>query len=118
MADSSCRATMPLRTNSTTACDDWQSQMPAAVSGEPTIPKAHTVASYDDKLVVLGELMLGDVRVCGDYLLLGGKLGRLLELEVANGARQRQISVDTSEVDEASRGRDPCTLRWHMSATP
>lgn len=24
----SCFAAMPLRTNSTTACDDWQSQMP------------------------------------------------------------------------------------------
>lgn len=28
IACSSCFAAMPLRTNSTTACEDWQSQMP------------------------------------------------------------------------------------------
>lgn len=32
IAGSSCLAAMPLRTNSTTACDDWQSQMPKRVS--------------------------------------------------------------------------------------
>ena len=109
---------MPLLTNSTTACEDWQSQMPARVSGEADKLEVPTVASYDQELVVVSHLMLGDVGVCCDYLLLRGKFGGLLELKVANGSGQRQVSVHSAEINKASRGRNSGPLRWHTSATP
>jgi hypothetical protein len=43
-------------------------------------------------------------------LLFRWKLGTLLELEVANGARQSQVAVDTSEVDESAGGCDSVFL--------
>lgn len=44
------------------------------------------------------------IGVGSDDLLLGGKLGALLELKVTNGAGQGEVTVDTAEVDEATRG--------------
>lgn len=43
----------------------------------------------------------------GDTLLFWGKVGLLLELEVANGSRECQVSVDSSEVDKAASGKNP-----------
>jgi hypothetical protein len=37
MECNSCLAAIPLRTNSTTACEDWQSQIPARFNGQLTI---------------------------------------------------------------------------------
>ena len=49
-----------------------------------------------------------DVRECSHDLLLRGKIGALLELEVAYRARQGEVAVYTAEVDEASCGLDTC----------
>ena len=43
---------------------------------------------------------------CSDNLLLGSEIGTLLELEVTDGTRQRQVAVDSAEVDEATSGTD------------
>lgn len=53
-----------------------------------------------------------DIGVCGHDLLLGSKLGALLELEVADRSRQGQVAVHPSEVDEATSGGDSCLLAW------
>jgi hypothetical protein len=42
------------------------------------------------------------IGVGGHNLLLGGKLGALLELKVTDGAGQSEVTVDTAEVDEAT----------------
>ena len=46
--------------------------------------------------------MLLDIGEGGDDLVLGGELGALLELEVADGARQGQVAIDTAKVDETA----------------
>lgn len=86
IADNSCLATMPLLTNSTTACDDWQSQMPVGVSSENGQPRPLTIAGYYKEFVIVSELVLRDIWVGGDYLLLWRKFGCLLEFKVANGS--------------------------------
>jgi hypothetical protein len=50
-----------------------------------------------------------NVGVCGDDLLLRGKLD-ILELEVTNGTGEREVSVDTSKVDESAGGSDTSLL--------
>jgi hypothetical protein len=45
-----------------------------------------TIAGDDQELVVLVDVMYLNVRESSDYLLLGRKIGALLELEVADGA--------------------------------
>jgi hypothetical protein len=61
-----------------------------------------TIASNNQELVVLVDVVYLDVRESSDYLLLRGKVGALLELEVAYRARQGEVTVDTAEVDEAT----------------
>lgn len=56
--------------------------------------------------------MYHNVGVSGHDLLLGGKLGALLELEIADGSRESEVAVDPSEVDETTSGGDPCLLTW------
>jgi hypothetical protein len=50
--------------------------------------------------------MLGDVGVCGNDLLFWRKFCRLLELEIANGSREREVSIDTTKVDESTSSSD------------
>jgi hypothetical protein len=45
-----------------------------------------------------------------DYLLLGRKIGALLELEVTYRARQSQVTVNTAKVDKTTCGLDTCLL--------
>lgn len=71
-----------------------------------------TIAGDYQKLVVIREVVHNDIGVCGHDLLLGSKLGALLELEVADRSRQGQVAVHPSEVDEATSGGDSCFLAW------
>lgn len=51
-----------------------------------------------------------DVGERGNDLLLRGKIGALLELEVTYRAGQGEVAVDAAKVDEASCGLDTCLL--------
>lgn len=72
----------------------------------------HTITGNNEELVVIGQLMDCHIGECGHNLLLGGQLGALLELEVTNGTGQGEIAIDTSEVDEATRGANTCLLAY------
>lgn len=48
----------------------------------------------------------------GDNLELGGQLGALFKLEIANGTGQSQVAVDTAEVDEAAGSNDTRLLAY------
>ena len=137
----SCLATIPRLTNSITACDDWQSQIPewrrASVSavllgrkggeGEDLLALGGgkhalqvsrssllTVAGYHEKLVVVGQVVDHDIWVRSNDLLLRGKLGALLEFEITDGAGQRKVPVDTAKVDETTRSGDPGLLTYRQ----
>lgn len=69
-----------------------------------------TVTGNDEKLVVIGDLVHHDVREGGHDLLFRREIGALLKLEIANGARQSQVPVDPSKVDEATGARDSRSL--------
>jgi hypothetical protein len=55
-----------------------------------------------------------DIWECGDYLVLGRELCALLELEVANGARQGKIAIDSAEVNETSCSLNACFLGYDV----
>lgn len=69
-----------------------------------------TIASNDQELVIFADIMDLDVRIGGDYLLLRGKFGALLELKVSDGSRKSEVAVDTTKIDEATGGLDTCFL--------
>lgn len=54
--------------------------------------------------------MYDDIGVGGNDLLLGRKLGALLELEISDGAGQGEVAVNTAKVDKSAGGRDSCLL--------
>ena len=56
-----------------------------------------------------------NIRECGDDLLLGRKIGALLELEITYCTGQGEIAVYATEVDKASCGLDTCLLGWKVS---
>lgn len=87
---SGCFATMPRLTNSTTACEDWQSQIPEARLAVPNLAKHEelTIAGNDEELVVIVDVVDLDVGEGSDYLLLRREICALLELEVSDGTRQ------------------------------
>jgi hypothetical protein len=70
----------------------------------------HTVASNNQELIVIGQLMHRHIGVGSHDLLLGGELGALLELKVTDGTGQSEVTVDTAEVDEATRGTNASLL--------
>ena len=109
----SCLAAIPRLTNSITACEDWQSQMPADHGGmlvEPYLPNQssaqRTVTGNNEELVIVAHVMYNDVRVCRHDLLFRCQLGTLLELEIADGPRQREIAVHSAKIDKAAGSRD------------
>ena len=111
--ESSCFATIPLLTNSTTACDDWQSQIPAkkvSLASGLTMDILLTIASHNQEFVILIDIMYLNVWESGDYLLLGRKVGTFLELEIANRTRQGKIPVNATKIDKASSSLDTCLL--------
>ena len=67
-----------------------------------------TIASNDKEFVVVAEFVNGNVGVCRDNLLLGRKLGALLEFEIADCARQSKVAVHTAKIDEATGSSDAC----------
>ena len=67
-----------------------------------------TITSHNQELVVRVDFMYLDVGISSHYLLLRGKVGALLELEIAYCARQGQVTVDTAKVDKATCGLDAC----------
>lgn len=46
--------------------------------------------------------MNSDVWESGDNLLLGCKLGALLELKITNSSRQSKVTIDATKVNKAS----------------
>ena len=107
---------MPRLTNSTTAWEDWQSQIP---SREPVLADravlyrfkpSLTVASKYEELVIVGQVVDHNIGVCGNDLLLGCQLGALLELKIANSSRESQISVHATKVDETASSSDTSLL--------
>jgi hypothetical protein len=62
-----------------------------------------TIACNHEKLVVFVDVVYLDVRERRDYLLLGRKIGALLEFKVTYRTRQSKVAVDTAKVDEATR---------------
>lgn len=51
-----------------------------------------TVTGNDDEFVLVGDVVYEDIRICGDYLLLGRYFVILLELEISNGTGQRKVT--------------------------
>lgn len=79
------------------------------VSYFPSRTQSHqgrTVTGNDQELVVVVQVVYHHVREGRDDLSLWGQLGALLELKVSDGARQGEIAVDASKVNEAAGGRD------------
>lgn len=86
---SSCLAAIPRRTNSITACEDWQSQIPVFSSASVlNLPRAGkpTVTCNNEELVVGSDVVDNDIGEGGNDLLLRRKVGALLEFEIANGS--------------------------------
>lgn len=69
-----------------------------------------TITGDYQELIVVGKVVYHDVGVGGHDLLLGSKLGALLELEVADGSGESEVAVDPSKVDETTGSRDSCLL--------
>lgn len=57
-----------------------------------------------------------DIWEGSDYLLLGGKIGALLELEIAYRTRQGEVAVHATKIDEASCGLDTCLFDCRLLA--
>ena len=73
--ESSCLAAMPRLTNSTTACEDWQSHIPEQrllvdVHSIHVEIRMRTITSNNKELVVIGDRMSNNVRICCYNLLL------------------------------------------------
>jgi uncharacterized protein YwbE len=74
------------------------------------VRKRHTVARNNKELIVICQLVHCHIGVGSHNLLLGGELGALLELKVTDGTGQSEVTVDTAEVDEATRGTNASLL--------
>lgn len=59
--------------------------------------------------------MSDNIGECGNDLLLGRKVGALLELKIANGTRQGKVAIDTTKVDEATGSADAGFLACNAS---
>jgi hypothetical protein len=118
MADSSCFAAIPRRTNSMTACEDWQSQIPIEQRSEimcfeeSCVYMLLTVTGEHNKFVIVREVVDSHVGVGGDNLLLWGKIGALLELKVTDGTGKGEVAVDTTKVDKTTSGANSGLLTY------
>jgi len=65
-----------------------------------------TVAGNNEELVILGQVVNHNVGECGHDLLFRRELGALLELEISNGSRESEISVDAAKVDKTTGSRN------------
>ena len=108
-----CLAAMPLRTNSTTAWEDWQSQIPVdclAMKLARGSNGKHTITGNHQELIIIRQLVNGHIGVCGDNLLFGRELRALLEFKVTDSTGQGKVAIDTTEVDEAASRGDTSLL--------
>ena len=112
---------IPRRTNSVTFCEDRQSQIPrptARLSPDSLFAFApvgrgqHTVASDNEEFIVVGNLVHNHVGICRDDLLLWREFCALLELEISNGAGERQITIDPSKINKPTSSHDPSLLAY------
>ena len=71
-----------------------------------------TVTSNDNELVIVRDVVDGNLWERGDDLLLGWEVGALLEFKVSDGAGQCEVAIDTTKVDETSGGTNSCLLAW------
>lgn len=105
-----CLAAMPLRTNSTTAWEDWQSQIPvnwlAFRLAREINNGRHTITGNHQEFIIFRQLVDGHIGVCGDDLLFGRELRALLEFKVTDSTGQGKVAIDTAEVDEATSSGD------------
>lgn len=69
-----------------------------------------TITSNHQEFIVVRNIVDSDIWVGCNNLLLWGKLGALLELEVSNGSRQSEVAVNTSEVNKPTSSSDSCLL--------
>jgi hypothetical protein len=76
-----------------------------------------TIASNNEELVIIAKIMDHDVRVRGYNLLFRCQLGALLELEIADSARERQVTVHSAEIDKAAGSCDSRLLAYTSSNT-
>lgn len=67
-----------------------------------------TITSKNQELIVVAEIVHNNVRVRSDYLLFWCQFSALLEFEIANGSRERQVSVHSAKINKAAGSRDPC----------
>lgn len=80
------------------------------------------VARQHEELLLAVDVVRDDLGVGRDDLRLGREAVVLLELKVANGARERQVAVHAAELDEATSRHDarvlPCAASGceHMCA--
>jgi hypothetical protein len=56
-----------------------------------------------------------DIWEGSDYLLLWREVGALLEFEIANGTRQREIAVNSAKVDETTGSTNASLFAYQKS---
>ena len=71
---------------------------------------ALTVASDDQKLIIIRDIMCLHIRECGHNLRLWREVGTLLEFKVADSSGKRKIAIYTSKVDETASCLDALLL--------
>jgi len=71
-----------------------------------------TIASNDEKLIILPQLVYRHIWECRNNLLFGREIRALLELEIANGSAQREVAIDAAKVDKSTCCADTCLLAF------
>ena len=71
-----------------------------------------TIACDNQEFVIIRKLVSHHIGESSYNLLLRGKLGALLELEVTDGPREREVAVYSTKVNEPAGGRDPSFLAY------
>ena len=71
-----------------------------------------TIASNDEKLIILPQLVYRHIWECRDNLLFRRKVRALFEFEIANGSAQREVAIDTAEVDKSTCCADTCLFAF------
>lgn len=83
-----------------------------AVKGVLLLNCKPTITGDDKEFIVTGQLVNGHIGESSDNLLLGGKLGALLEFEVTDGSGEGKVAVNTTKVDEAAGGTNTGFFAW------
>jgi hypothetical protein len=78
--------------------------------------KGLTIACNHEELIIFVNVVNLDIRERSNYLLLGGKVGALLELKVTDCTRQGKVAVHATKVDKATCGLDTRLLGCRLLA--